>query len=158
MVAPCFPGLFWAHIVLWKEPWGCTSAYALAIGFLLFLVENIVKVLRIIPSVTSCSLSSITSVLFMMCTSLAKSFLFMWALSLLRLLMLRATCLGHLRETLGEFTRHVYTYTPAWQRLFIQGVFNYPFLIFCTILLYNFRISCFLNDPIITFNFDEALI
>jgi hypothetical protein len=35
---------------------------------------------------------------------------------------------------------------------------NYPSLIFCTVLLYYLLISCFLNDPIITFKFDEALI
>ena len=42
--------------------------------------------------------------------------------------------------------------------VFIQGVFNYPSLIFCTVLLYNYIIFCILNDPIITFKFDEALI
>ena len=43
-------------------------------------------------------------------------------------------------------------------RVFIQGVFDYPSLIFCTILLYNLLVFCFLNDPISTFKFDEALI
>jgi hypothetical protein len=40
----------------------------------------------------------------------------------------------------------------------IQGVFNYLSLIFCAVLLYNLLISCVLNDPIITLNFDETLI
>ena len=51
----------------------------------------------------------------------------------------------------------IYVYTCV-TRVFIQGVLNYLSLIFCTVLLYNFLISCFLNDPKITFKFDEALI
>ena len=43
-------------------------------------------------------------------------------------------------------------------RVFSQGVFNYPPLNFCIVLLYNFLIFCFLNDPMITSKFDEALI
>ena len=43
-------------------------------------------------------------------------------------------------------------------KVFIQGVFHYPSLIFCTVLLYDLLILCFLNNPIITFKFDEALI
>ena len=43
-------------------------------------------------------------------------------------------------------------------RVFNLGVFNYLSLIFCTVYLHNLLISCFLNDPIITLNFVEALI
>ena len=43
-------------------------------------------------------------------------------------------------------------------RVFIIGVFNYLSLIFCTVYLHNLLISSFLNDPIITSNFVEALI
>ena len=43
-------------------------------------------------------------------------------------------------------------------RVFIQGIFDYPALMFGIVLLYNYIISCFLNDPDTTYKFDEALI
>ena len=36
-----------------------------------------------------------------------------------------------------------------------KGILSF---IFCTVYLHNLLVSCFLNDPIITLNFVEALI
>ena len=61
-----------------------------------------------------------------------------------------------LDESRGVHYTCIYVYT-CMTRVFIQGIFYYPYFIFCTVLLYDLLSFCFLSDPIPTFKFDEAL-